>query len=237
MRLGSDKSLFLPLCRLFFDIVAEIENISDLPHDQPFDYQLAMDRLLDYRAPRDRLGLLCENGAVIRVRKGLFVPGSRRGEEPPVDPLVLSGLVYGPAYVSLETALARHGLIPERVEEITCITSKRAKQFDTPVGRFRYEPVNERVFGIGIRLEQTRGGSYFLAEPEKALCDRLAMLSGLSTARDIRAALEDDLRVDVEALVSTFRLPLVEEIANAYRRSSVLAFHRWLAKQQKKTSS
>jgi hypothetical protein len=163
---------------------------------------------------------------VIRVRKGLYVPGSRRGEEPPVDPLVLSGLVYGPAYVSLETALMKHGLIPERVEEITCITSKRAKQFDTPVGRFRYEPVNERAFGIGIRLEQTRGGSYFLAEPEKALCDRLAMISGLSSARDLLATLEDDLRVDFEEIVSTFRLPLVAEIAAAIRRSSVSAFHR-----------
>jgi hypothetical protein len=216
--------------------VAKIEPISNLPHDQPFDYQLAMDRLRDYRAPRDRLGLLCENGEVIRVRKGLYVPGSRHGEEPPVDPLVLSGLVYGPAYVSLETALVRHGLIPERVEEITCITSKRAKQFDTPVGRFRYEPVNERVFGIGIRLEQARGGSYFLAEPEKALCDRLAMISGLSAARDMLTTLDDDLRVDVDAVVSTFRLPLVEEIAGAYRRSSVSAFHRWLAREQKKSA-
>jgi hypothetical protein len=210
---------------------------SDFPFDQPFDYQLAMDRLRDYRAPRDRLGLLCEKGEVIRVRKGLYVPGSRRGEEPPVDPLVLSGLVYGPAYVSLETALMKHGLIPERVEEITCITSKRAKQFDTPVGRFRYEPVNERVFGIGIRLEQTRGGSYFLAEQEKALCDRLAMISGLSSARDLLATLEDDLRVDVDEVVSTFRLPLVAEIATAYRRSSVSAFHRWLAKEQNPTST
>jgi len=194
-----------------------------------------MDRLREYRAPRDRLGLLCENGEFIRVRKGLYVPGWRHGQEPPVDPLVLSGLVYGPAYVSLETALLRHGLIPERVEEITCITSKRAKQFNTPVGRFRYEPVNERAFGIGIRLEQTRGGSYFLAEPEKALCDRLAMLSGLPTVRDMRAALEDDLRADVEAVISTFCLPLVAEIAEAYRRSSVSAFHRWLAREQKKS--
>ncbi|MDP1586486.1 MAG: hypothetical protein Q8M07_01980 [Prosthecobacter sp.] len=159
---------------------------------------------------------------------------ARRGEEPPVDPLVLSGLVYGPSYVSLETALAHHGLIPERVEEITCITSKRAKHFYTPVGRFRYEPVNERVFGLGIRLEQARGGSYFLAEPEKALCDRLAMISGLATARDMQVTLEDDLRVDVDTVVSTFRPPLVEEIADAYRRKSVSAFHRWLTKQQKK---
>lgn len=202
-----------------------------LPYYQPFDYQLAMDRLRDYRAPRDKLGHLCRSGAVIRVRKGLYVPGWRLGEEPPVEPLVLAGLIYGPSYVSLETALARHGLIPERVEEITCITSKRAKDFRTPVGRFRYEPVSERVFGCGIRLEQARGGAFFMAEPEKALCDRVAMISGLKAAREVAAVLEDDLRVDVDAVMSTFRLPLVQEIAELYRRKNVAAFHRWLSRQ------
>ena len=222
----------MPVSRLMIDIVASLERQLNLPHDQPFDYQLAMDRLRDYRAPRDRLSLLCENGEVIRVRKGLYVPGSRHGEEPPVAPLVLSGLVYGPSYVSMETALEHYGLIPERVEEITCITSKRAKLFDTPVGRFHYDPVNERVFALGIRLEQTRGGCYFLAEPEKALCDRLARIPGLSAVRDMQATLEDNLRVEVDVVVRTFRLPLVEEIADAYRKRSVSAFHRWLAKQQ-----
>lgn len=47
--------LFLPLCRAFFDMMAEIEQTSELPAAQPFDYQLAMDRLKAYRAPRDRL--------------------------------------------------------------------------------------------------------------------------------------------------------------------------------------
>lgn len=210
-----------------------LKNDHQLPLGQPFDYQLAMDRLRDYHAPRDKLGHLCQSGEVIRVRKGLYVPGARRGEEPAVDPLMLTGLIYGPAYVSLETALARHGLIPERVEEFTCITSKRAKMYDTPVGRFRYEPVNERVFGVGLRLEQARGGAFFLAEPEKALCDRLAMITNLTTARDISAVLEDDLRVELVEVIRSFRLPLVAEIAEAYRRKSVTAFHRWLARQQK----
>lgn len=214
-------------------MLANSEPNIGLPTDQPFDYQLAMDRLRDYRAPRDRLGHLCASGEVVRVRKGLYVPGWKRGQEPPVDPLVLSGLIYGPSYVSLETALSRHGLIPERVEEITCITSKRAKLFDTPTGRFRYEPVNERVFGLGIRLEQARGGSFFIAEPEKALCDRLAMISGLTAARDMRDVLENDLRIEPDEVIRSFRLPLVTEIASVYRRKSVTAFHRWLSRQQK----
>jgi hypothetical protein len=206
--------------------------MSDLPTREPFDYALAMDRLRDYRAPRDRLGLLCRQGTVLRVRQGLFVPAGRAGEESPVDPLVLSGLIFGPSYVSLETALARYGLVLERVTEITCITSKRVKHYDTPVGRFSYLPVNERVFPIGVRLEQTRGGAFFMAEPEKALCDRIAQVSGLTAARDVPELLEHELRIETDEVIRTFRRELVNEIAAAYRRKNVAAFARWLATTQ-----
>jgi hypothetical protein len=208
--------------------MAEIET-PELPTREPFDYALAMDRLRDYRAPRDRLGLLCRQGTVLRVRQGLFVPRGRAGEESPVDPLVLSGLIFGPSYVSRETALARYGLLLERVTEITCITSKRVKHFDTPVGRFSYLPVNEQVFPLGVRLEQARGGAFFIAEPEKALCDRIAQVSGLTAAREVPALLEHELRIEIDEVVRTFRHELVNEIAAAYRRKNVAAFARWLS--------
>jgi predicted transcriptional regulator of viral defense system len=169
------------------------------------------------------------------VKKGLYVPGWQRGEEPPVDPLVLSGLIYGPSYVSLESALAYYGLIPERVEAITCITSKREKEFRTPIGRYCYRPVNERVFSCGVRLESAKGGSYFLAEPEKALCDRIALVRGLSAVRDVDRVLAEDLRIELDA-VREFRLPLVEEIAVRYRRKNVDAFFRWLAREHRTTT-
>lgn len=213
-------------------MVTQFEKDEGLPQSLPFDFQLAMDRLRHFKAPRDKLGHLCAEGALVRVRKGLFVPGWRRGGEPPVDPLVLSDLIYGPSYVSYETALAHYGLIPERVEEITCATSKRARQFRTPVGRYEYRPVPERVFPCGLRIETARGGHYLIAEPEKALCDRIALVSALSAARDVPALLVEDLRLESDAVLA-LRLPLVAEIARLYRRKSVAAFHRWLARATK----
>ena len=199
----------------------------EFPVTHPFDYQLAMDRLAGYRAPRNKLRNLCLNGEVVRIRKGLYVAPAFPGRPPEVDPLVLAPLIYGPSYVSLETALAWHGLIPERVYEITSVTSKRAKLFQTPVGRFSYHPVNESVYGYGFGLQSAAGGAFFLAEPEKALCDRIAGVRGLRAQRDVPALLEDDLRVDVGAVVG-MRLPLVREIARRYRRQNVTAFLRWL---------
>ena len=202
--------------------------------DHPFDYQLAMDRLAGFRAPRNKLRSLCLNGDVVRVRKGLYVAPSFPGRVPSVDPLVLAPLVYGPSYVSLETALAWHGLIPERVDEITSVTCKRARLFRTPLGRFTYRPVNEVAYGYGVGLQTADGGSFFLAEPEKALCDRIACFRQVRAQRDILQLLEDDLRVDLDAVVR-MRLPLVREIAQRYRRQSVNGFQRWLERHAEGT--
>ena len=199
----------------------------EFPVTHPFDYQLAMDRLAGYRAPRNKLRNLCLSGDLVRIRKGLYVAPAVPGRPPEVDPLALAPLIYGPSYVSLETALAHHGLIPERVYEITSVTSKRAKLFLTPLGRFSYRPVNESIYGYGVGLQSVAGGAFFLAEPEKALCDRIACVRGLRAQRDVPELLEDDLRVDVDAVLR-LRLPLVREVARRYRRQSVTVFLRWL---------
>ncbi len=169
---------------------------------------------------------------MVRIKKGLYVPGWYEGEPIPVDPKVLSGLIYGPSYVSLESALAYHGLIPERTEEITCVTSKRAKVFETPVGRFRYQPVNERAFACGVRLEQARGGNWLLAEPEKALCDQIAQVKSLSAVKDVASVLFEDFRIHEDGLWE-FRGELLDKIARRYRRRNVSAFYRWWLKQRK----
>jgi len=211
--------------------------VHNLPFDIPFDYQLLLDRLKGrYRAPRNKIQSLCRSGEIIPVKKGLYIPGSPPGEVLRVDPLVLSGLIYGPSYVSKETALAHHGLIPERVDEITCVTSKRSKLFRTPVGRFSYTPVPEEVFPLGVTLEKARGGTWLLAEPEKALCDRIAQMRVVQAMRDVPVLLRDDLRIEPDA-VCGFRLALVREIARRYRRKSVTAFANWLEKQHSPSAS
>lgn len=211
-------------------MLTKSEKTLRLPRGVPFDYQLAMDRLRDFRAPRDKLHRLCEDGSLVQVKRGLYVSGPTGDEGLAVDPRVLSGLVFGPSYVSLETALAHHGMIPERVEEITCMTSKRARTFDTPVGRFRYLPIPERAFPIGVTRETTTGGAYLLAQPEKALCDRIAQATDLHAQREVPAFLFDDLRID-EDRIDELDPGLIDSIAAAYRRRPVSVFARWMAKR------
>lgn len=216
--------------------MTKIGNKLDLPRDVPFDYQLAMDRLRGFRAPRDKLRRLCESGEIIQIKRGLYIAGSVGDEAAAVDPRVLSGLIYGPSYVSLEAALAHYGLIPERVEEVTCVTSKRAKSFETPVGRFRYVPIPERAFAVGVTRESAKGGAYLLAMPEKALCDRVAQARDLSAQRDLPDFLLNDLRLEEDRL-DELDIELIKSIAAAYRRTAVTVFAKWLGKRQGRSAA
>ncbi len=121
-------------------------------------------------------------------------------------------------------------MIPERVEEITCMTSKRARSFDTPVGRFRYLPIPERAFAIGVARRSRKGGAYLLAQPEKALCDRIAQAADLNAQREVSAFLFDDLRLE-EDRIAELDAGLIKAIAVVYRRTPVSIFARWMAKR------
>lgn len=110
------------------------------------------------------------------------------------------------------------------------MTSKRARSFDTPVGRFRYLPIPERAFAIGVARETAKGGAYLLAQPEKALCDRIAQAADLEAQREVPGFLFDDLRIE-EDRIDDLDAGLIEGIAAVYRRTPVSVFARWMAKR------
>lgn len=181
--------------------------IADLRTSVPFeefDYQTLLQGLRQYARPRDRATRLLEAGAIIRVKKGLYVfgPTYRRG---PYSLEVLANLVSGPSYVSFEYALSFYGLIPERVTTITSATFGKARTFDTPLARFSYRPVPRRVFPTGVRLvELGANRAFLLASREKALCDTIAASRGLNARSRgaFQTALADDLRIDMHQLAT-----------------------------------
>ena len=61
-----------------------------------------------------------KSGEVIQARRGLYYL-SRSVFPTLVSTEALANLIYGPSYVSLETALAYHGWIPEAVRNCTSV--------------------------------------------------------------------------------------------------------------------
>jgi predicted transcriptional regulator of viral defense system len=122
--------------RIFRTAVKEmIEELRKKVAGEEFDYQVLMDVLRDYEHPRDKITAMLRQGVIIRVKKGIYVFGEKYSRGP-FSREVLANMIYGPSYVSLDYALHYHGLIPERVEAVTSVTSGRGRRFSTPVGLF-----------------------------------------------------------------------------------------------------
>jgi hypothetical protein len=185
------------------------------------DYGFVMDCLKVYKNPRSKLTQLLRDGALIRLKKGIYVFSRPlvRGE---YSLETLANIIYGPSYVSLEWALSFYGMIPERVEEITSVTLKRKQSFTTPLGTFSYEHTHPDAYPEGItRMELSDYQKALIATPEKAVCDLLMLRRGKVTSRrELREMMYEDLRMDEEAILKLDRERLAK-IESAYPHSSV----------------
>jgi len=86
-------------------------------------------------------------------------------------PFLVANLLKKASCVSLQSALAYHGLIPESVPAVTSVTTGRPECLSTPQGRFIFRHVRKTMF-LGFRaIEVTTSQSAFVALPEKAFLD------------------------------------------------------------------
>jgi hypothetical protein len=193
-----------------------------IPYEE-FDYQALLDALSAYSRPRDKITDLMRKGVIVRVKKGLYVfgPDYARG---PYSRELLANLIYGPSYVSLDYALSYYGMIPERVEALTSVTSGRNRVFQTPVGRFVYRTVPLAYYQVGIdTAEAVKDRSFLIATKEKALADRVCQSDGsaIGTLEDLESYLFEHLRLDPGSLTDLDGT-LTAEIARSSRMKKLL---------------
>jgi len=175
------------------------------------DYEVAI--LLSGNADR-RYGLVkraLAAGELIQVRRGLYAVSPILSGQP-VDLFELAGRIYGPSYVSLESALAFHGLIPEAVHSVTSITLKRSLEFKTPLGVFSYVRIPSFGLFSGVERKSSSGGISFIAEPLKALADYAFVHK--KKWMSFRDAVED-LRLD-EGELGAWTVAQVDELLPFY---------------------
>jgi predicted transcriptional regulator of viral defense system len=111
------------------------------------------------------------SGEIIRIRRGLYCLAPKY-QKKSINLYALAQLVYGPSYVSLESALSWHGWIPEAVHGITSTSFGKSKEFTTPLGVFSYDRVPQRVFYAEVeRVTDAWGNVFLMATPLKALAD------------------------------------------------------------------
>lgn len=159
-------------------------------------------------------------GEVARIRRGLYVVCPPYQKQKP-DPLALAQHVYGPSYISMESALAFHGWIPEAVYTVVSASQSRSRVFDTPAGRFEFVRIPQRTFYAGVDRVELSGGSgpVFVANPLKALADLVYVRS----PDEMPEVWLDSLRIDPESLEAV-TVAQVDELAGNYRVARVERF-------------
>ena len=137
-------------------------------------------------------------GRVVQLRRGLYALAPPYAKVSP-HPFVLANRLVPGSYVSLHSALAHHGEIPEYVARTTSVTPGRPEQRETPYGLFEYRHLDARDAG-GYRRERLPGGQEaFVAGAGKALADLVYLERGadsLAYLRELRLAEPAALRLE-----------------------------------------
>jgi predicted transcriptional regulator of viral defense system len=111
-----------------------------------------------------------KKGLVIKLKRGLYILNeSDRKIEP--SRIFLANALYSPSYVSTTYAFGYYDLIPEKVEDVTSITTKKTAKFTNTFGTFIYQHLKTNLF-FGLKeIKDENGFPVLIAEPEKAMLD------------------------------------------------------------------
>ena len=102
-------------------------------------------------------------GYLISPRRGVYYLRNEVN-----DKFRIANKVYSPSYISLDTALSRHNIIPETVYTITSVTTKATREFGDEQTMYRYYKIKKQAY-TGYNLIN----DILIADPEKALVDYL----------------------------------------------------------------
>ena len=158
-----------------------------------------------------------KSGKIFPLVKGVYeTDGNADGGK-------LAQFIYGPSYLSFDYVLCIRGVIPEAVyNTYTCATfnKRKIKTYTNHFGTYIYRDVPKDVFNLGVLAVIDGAYSYQIASTEKALCDKLYILSPVKTVREVKTLLFEDLRVDEDAF-NKLNKKDISAIAPLYRSTNL----------------
>jgi predicted transcriptional regulator of viral defense system len=128
------------------------------------------------------------NGRLIQIRKGLYMLSDTYRKKTP-HPFLVANTMKRASYISLQSALAHYGLIPEYVPSVTSVTTGRPETVSSSIGNYIFKHIKIALFYSYKKIEFGEGQSAFVASPEKALLDLLYLTPGsnnLSYQKELR---------------------------------------------------
>lgn len=130
-----------------------------------------------------------KKGLLLRLRRGLYTFPEYK--ENPDSAYFFANRIYRPSYISLHSALAFYGIIPEAVVQITSVTPLKTAAFINDFGEYVYKSIKQKLmFGYDFK-PVNKHHLIQLAQPEKALLDLLYLYPFYNSEKEI-----ENLRLD-----------------------------------------
>lgn len=153
-------------------------------------------------------------GRIVQVKRGLYYLPDKMHSGDGASLFELAPVIYSPSYISFESALSFHQLIPEAVYTITSATTKRSKEFSTPLGVFSFTKLP--LINFFTEVQEVAKG-VLMAKPWKAICDYVYCYK--KNWEDLNP-LEKNLRIDLDALP---QLGQEKELLDEYYQSRLVS--------------
>jgi predicted transcriptional regulator of viral defense system len=177
----------------------------------------------NYQTLRNQLNRWQQKGLIIKLKRGVYLLNENDRKINP-SLYVIANQLYGPSYISLEYALNFYGLIPERVIDVTSVTTKKTMLIKNSLGNCIYQHIKPESFRGFNTKKDNAGFTFFIAEPEKAVVDWLYLNLKKITegAKDIFGEsfrfqnVEDLKKHRITELAKLFNNPKLMRVANNF---------------------
>jgi len=150
---------------------------------------------------------------IIKIKKGFYIFADKI-----IHYLFLyqiANIIYSPSYISLEKALKIYGFIPEEVFQITSVTTKKANNFETALGNFKYQHIKPGLYW-GYKLMKKDGFKILIAEPEKAILDYLYLHPEFNTQNYFI-----ELRINIDVFYEQINFEKLQKYLKAFNNKAL----------------
>lgn len=128
----------------------------------------------------------------------------------------VSNKIYSPSYVSLHSALAFYGIIPEAIVQTTAVSSLKKASFENSFGSFSYQQIlPELMFGYEQKTFLNKH-SLFFATSEKAILDLLYLYPQYNSEQEII-----ELRFDEEFMQEDLNVERLNEYTEKFQSKAL----------------
>ena len=153
-----------------------------------------------------------------RYRRGLYSFSIKKSGKFDFSKFQLANKLVLHSFISFESALSHHGLIPEAVYEVTSACLAKNKVFENSLGRFSFTYSPVEPFYLGVEKDEVTNAK--IANPIRALFDLIYQRRKIYNRVE---DLEADFRIDLEEfkkVLNKFEAKDILELGELYKKKT-----------------